>query len=218
MTAKVTRCNLLEMVASGSAALAVAAIAAKPALAQDTAPRGGPVGGGGRSDYDVFELGDVALQSGINLPRAKLAYKTYGKLAATRDNAVLMPTYYGGRHINNEAMIGTGRALDPARWFIIVPNMFGNGLSSSPSNTPLPFDRAGFPNVTLYDNVVCQYRLGKSSKLTASGWLSAFRWERSRPSIGVRFIPRWCRRSRPSAVPRAHRPITTCSWTALKLH
>jgi homoserine O-acetyltransferase len=110
-------------------------------------------------DYDVFALGDVALQSGITLPQAKLAYKTYGKLAATRDNAVLMPTYYGGRHINNEAMIGAGRALDPARWFIIVPNMLGNGLSSSPSNTPLPFDRAGFPNVTLYDNVVCQHRL-----------------------------------------------------------
>jgi homoserine O-acetyltransferase len=149
--------NLLEMAATGGAALSVAATAAKPALAQDTAPKGNPVNG--QSDYDVFDLGDVALQSGITLPRAKLAYKTYGKLAATRENAVLMPTYYGGRHIDNEAMIGPGRALDPARWFIIVPNMFGNGLSSSPSNTPRPFDRAGFPNVTLYDNVVCQHRL-----------------------------------------------------------
>jgi homoserine O-acetyltransferase len=138
---------------------ALAATAVKPALAQDTSPRGGPVGNSGQNDYDVFDLGGVVLQSGITLQRAKLAYKTYGKLAATRDNAVLMPTYYGGRHINNEAMIGAGRALDPARWFIIVPNMFGNGLSSSPSDTPRPFDRAGFPNVTLYDNVVCQHRL-----------------------------------------------------------
>jgi homoserine acetyltransferase len=138
---------------------ALAATTVKPALAQDPSPREGPVGSNGRSDHDVFELGDVALQSGITLPRAKLAYKTYGKLATARDNAILMPTYYGGRHTNNEAMIGAGRALDPARWFIIVPNMFGNGLSSSPSNIPLPFDRAGFPNVTLYDNVVCQHRL-----------------------------------------------------------
>jgi pimeloyl-ACP methyl ester carboxylesterase len=51
------------------------------------------------------------------------------------------------------------RALDPNRYFIIVPNMFGNGLSSSPSNTPPPLDRAAFPNVTMYDNVVCQHRL-----------------------------------------------------------
>jgi homoserine O-acetyltransferase len=56
-------------------------------------------------------------------------------------------------------MIGPGRALDPARYFIIVPNMFGNGLSSSPSNTPPPFDRAAFPDVNLYDNVTCQHRL-----------------------------------------------------------
>jgi homoserine O-acetyltransferase len=111
------------------------------------------------ADYEVFELGDVVLQCGITLPTAKLAYKTYGKLAGSRDNVVVMPTFYGGRHIENEAMIGTGRALDPARWFIIVPNMFGNGVSSSPSNTPPPFERAAFPNVTLYDNVVCQHRL-----------------------------------------------------------
>ena len=56
-------------------------------------------------------------------------------------------------------MIGEGMALDPQRYFIIIPNMFGNGLSSSPSNTPPPYDRARFPNVTLYDNVMCQHRL-----------------------------------------------------------
>jgi hypothetical protein len=36
-------------------------------------------------------------------------------------------------------------ALDPAKYFIIVPNMLGNGLSSSPSNTPPPYDRSRFP-------------------------------------------------------------------------
>ncbi|MBV8774617.1 MAG: alpha/beta fold hydrolase [Deltaproteobacteria bacterium] len=111
------------------------------------------------ADYEVFELGDVALQCGITLPRAKLAYKTYGNLAHSRDNVVVMPTFYGGRHVENEAMIGTGRALDPSRWFIIVPNMFGNGLSSSPSNAPPPFERAAFPSISLYDNVSCQHRL-----------------------------------------------------------
>ena len=110
-------------------------------------------------DYEIFELGDVALQSGLTLRQAKLIYKTYGKLNAARDNVIVMPTYYGGQHSDNEAMLGAGRALDPARYFIVMPNMFGNGLSSSPSNTPPPFDRAAFPNVTVYDNVVCQHRL-----------------------------------------------------------
>ena len=72
---------------------------------------------------------------------------------------IVMPTFYGGQHTDTEPMMRAGRALDPARYFIVVPNMFGNGLSSSPSNTPAPFDRAAFPNVTLYDNVVCQHRL-----------------------------------------------------------
>jgi homoserine O-acetyltransferase len=110
-------------------------------------------------DYEVFELGDVVLQSGLTLRQAKLAYKTYGKLAPARDNVVVMPTFYGGQHTDNEAMINPQRAIDPTRYFIVVPNMFGNGLSSSPSNTPPPFDRAAFPNITLYDNVVCQHRL-----------------------------------------------------------
>jgi len=111
------------------------------------------------SDHEIFELGDVVLQSGLTLRQAKLAYKTYGRLSSSRDNVIVMPTFYGGQHTDTEPMMRAGRALDPARYFIVVPNMFGNGLSSSPSNTPAPFDRAAFPNVSLYDNVVCQHRL-----------------------------------------------------------
>ena len=111
------------------------------------------------ADYEIFELGDVVLQSGLTLRQARLAYRTYGTLSAARDNVVLLPTFYSGQHTDNEAMFAPGRALDPAKHFIIVPNMLGNGLSSSPSNTPPPFDRAAFPAVTLYDNVVCQHRL-----------------------------------------------------------
>ncbi len=48
-------------------------------------------------------------------------------------------------HTNNEWLIGPGRALDPGERFIIIPNMLGNGLSSSPSNTPAPYDGPRFP-------------------------------------------------------------------------
>ena len=109
--------------------------------------------------YEICELGNVVLQSGLTLRPAKLAYKTYGQLNSARDNVIVMPTFYGGQHPDTEAMMGAGRALDPKQYFIIVPNMFGNGLSSSPSNTPPPFDRAAFPHITLYDNVTCQHRL-----------------------------------------------------------
>ena len=95
--------------------------------------------------YEIFELGDVELQSGVTFPNAELAYKTYGTLSSAKDNVIVYPSRFGGSHIENEIMIGEGRALDPARWFIVVPNAFGNGFSSSPSNAPPPFEKAGFP-------------------------------------------------------------------------
>ena len=110
-------------------------------------------------DYDTFDLGDVLLQHGATLRNTKLAYKTYGKLNADRSNVIFYPTWYSGQHYDNEWLIGPGMALDPEKYFIIVPNMLGNGLSSSPSNTPEPYNQARFPNITLYDNVTLQHRL-----------------------------------------------------------
>ena len=110
-------------------------------------------------DYEIFELGDVALQAGLTLRATKLAYKAYGQLNDDKSNVIIFPTHYSGQHTDNEAIIGEGKALDPKKYFIIVVNLFGNGLSSSPSNTAPPFDKARFPQVTLYDNVLCQHRL-----------------------------------------------------------
>jgi hypothetical protein len=88
---------------------------------------------------------DFTLSGGATLRSARLAYKTYGTLSDNRDNAIVYPTWYSGRHWENEWLIGDGMALDPARYFIIVPNMLGNGLSSSPSNTPPPYDGRASP-------------------------------------------------------------------------
>jgi homoserine O-acetyltransferase len=111
------------------------------------------------ADFERFPLGDFALQSGSTLWQAALAYKTYGSLNAARDNVVLIPTFYAGHHTDAEVMFAPGRAIDPQQHFIVVVNMFGNGLSSSPSNTPAPLDRASFPRVTVLDNVIAQHKL-----------------------------------------------------------
>ncbi|MBD9667669.1 homoserine O-acetyltransferase [Variovorax beijingensis] len=110
-------------------------------------------------DYEIFDLGDVPLQRGATLRNARLAYKTYGKLDADKSNVIVYPTWYSGQHRDNEWLIGPGMALDPEKYFIIVPNMLGNGLSSSPSNTPEPYNLSRFPDITLYDNVRLQHRL-----------------------------------------------------------
>ena len=109
--------------------------------------------------YEIFEAGDVLLESGKVLPATKVAYRTHGRLNLARDNAIVYPTHYSGTHDSNAWAIGPGMALNPEKYFIIVPNMLGNGLSSSPSNTPAPHDGPRFPLVTVRDNVLLQYRL-----------------------------------------------------------
>src|ERR1041384_3200386 len=110
-------------------------------------------------DYQIFEAGDVALQSGLTYRGAKLAYKTFGTLDAAKSNVIVYPTSYGAQHTDLEWQIGPGWALDPTKYFIVIMNKFGNGLSSSPSNTPPPFDRHRYPHFTMTDNVRVQQRL-----------------------------------------------------------
>lgn len=149
-------------------------------------------------DYKIFELGNCVLQSGATLRDAKLAYKTYGNLNADKSNVIVYPTWYSGQHYDNEWLIGEGMALDPEKYFIIVPNMLGNGLSSSPSNTPPPYDRARFPNVTFYDNVKLQHRLvtenfGIEKIALVVGWSmgagQTYQWGVSYPDMVERIFP-----------------------------
>lgn len=149
-------------------------------------------------DHETFDLGDFELEGGATLRGAFLAYKTYGELNDARDNAIVYPTWYSGRHWENEWLIGSGMTLDPARYFIIVPNMLGNGLSSSPSNTPPPYDRARFPDVNVRDNVRAQHKLvtehfGIERLVAVTGWSmgagQTYQWAVSHPEMVPRILP-----------------------------
>jgi len=106
-----------------------------------------------------FGLGDFELQSGTILPDAFLGYATHGTLNDSRDNVIVYPTWYTGNHNGAEPYIGPGKALDPDHYFIVVPDMFTNGFSTSPSNCPAPLNGTNFPLVTPFDNVVAQHQL-----------------------------------------------------------
>jgi len=103
----------------------------------------------------VFACGDLSLQKGGTLKGAKIVYKTFGTLNAARDNVIVYPTSYSAHHTDIEWLVAPEHCLDPTKYFVVIPNMFTNGLSSSPSNTP------DFPNVTTFDNVTQQRRLLK---------------------------------------------------------
>ena len=106
-----------------------------------------------RTKEGTWTAENVRLQRGGTLRHANIVWKTYGTLAPRRDNVILYPTSYGAHHTDIEWLIDVRRCLDPSRYFIIIPNMLTNGLSSSPSNTP------DFPDVTTYDNVMLQRQM-----------------------------------------------------------
>jgi homoserine O-acetyltransferase len=134
---------------------------------------------------ETFELGNFQTTTGFTLPNAKLAYDTLGNLNADKDNAILFPNFLGGTPEALEIWIGEDRPLDPRKYFIILPGLFGGGFSSSPSNTAPPFDRGAFPPLNIADDVIAQHRLvteklGIDRLQLILGWsvgaLQAYEW------------------------------------------
>ena len=141
-------------------------------------------------DYSVFDAGDVVLQSGRTFPSMRIAYKTYGTLNADRSNVIVYPTSFSAQHYDTEWLIRPDGVLAPSRYFIVIPNLFGNGLSSSPSNTPWPLTGDRYPNVTYYDAVQVQQRLlaevfGIGRVKLVYGWsmggMQAYHWASAFP-------------------------------------
>jgi homoserine O-acetyltransferase len=110
--------------------------------------------------YELYKVGNLALEEGGTIRDCQLAYATFGALNAAKDNAILVPTWYSGTNkIIEQVYVGSGRALDPGKYFIVVVNQIGNGLSSSPHNTPPPAGMGNFPRVRIGDDVRAQHTL-----------------------------------------------------------
>ena len=157
-------------------------------------------------DHQEFNLGNVKLLSGKILKSGKLAYKTYGKLNIDHSNVILLPTFYTGTHIRNEGFIGKNRAINPNKYFIISINMFGNGLSTSPSNSTKLQRSSKFPEITLWDNIYCQHKLiNKKLKIKkialVTGWSMAgcqsYQWAAQYPKMVNAILP-FCASSKTS--------------------
>ena len=136
-------------------------------------------------DYEVFNAGNVVLQSGRTFRNLFVAYKTFGTLNADKSNVIVYPTSYAAQHYDIQFMVREGGALDPSKYFIVIINLLGNGLSSSPSNTPWPDVGTRYPDVTYYDAVHVQRRMlaelwGIERVALVYGWsmgaMQAYHW------------------------------------------
>jgi homoserine O-acetyltransferase len=144
-----------------------------------------------------FVITNFHTESGITLPRAVVVYGTYGHLNAAKDNVVLLPSHYMANWHGYEWLIGPDRALDTSRLFLVATELFGNGRSSSPSNTPEPFHGPRFPVMTIRDNVEVVHKLlTEELKIThlraiigfSMGAQQAFQWAVSYPDFADRIV------------------------------
>src|SRR3954466_10643533 len=110
--------------------------------------------------HQTFGEGDLKLESGEAIKDFAISYVTHGTLNAKKSNAILMVTAISGNHHRIDFMIGPGKALDPAKYFIICTDAIGNGLTTSPSNSKLQ-PRIAFPKFAIRDMVQSQVRLLK---------------------------------------------------------
>ena len=111
----------------------------------------------GHGPYEMIDIGKFDLEEGGSIPNCKLAVATHGKLNADKSNAILFTTWYSGTNkLLEQVYTGTGHALDPDKYFIIIVNQIGNGLSTSQHNTDIP---GGFPKVRIGDDVRAQHKL-----------------------------------------------------------
>jgi homoserine O-acetyltransferase len=145
----------------------------------------------------VFVIRNFHTESGVTLPEARVVYGTYGHLNAAHDNVILLPSHYMANLHGYEWLMGPGHALDLNQYFLVTSELFGNGSSSSPSNTPEPFHGPRFPVMTIRDNVQAVHQLLlEDLKVThlravigfSMGAQQAFQWAVSYPTFADRVV------------------------------
>ena len=150
-----------------------------------------------KGERHEFAISNFRTESGVTLPKALIVYGTYGHLNAGKSNAVLLPSHYMADFHGYEWLIGPGKALDPAELFLVSTELFGNGSSSSPSNTPEPLHGPRFPVTSIRDNVEAVHRLlVEELNIThvravigfSMGAQQAFQWAVSYPNFAGRIV------------------------------
>lgn len=143
------------------------------------------------------EMGDCLLESNERIQDCVIGYRTVGTLNADSTNAILIPTWLAGTSQEMMALTAPGAMADSTKYFVILVDAFGNGISSSPSNSTLQ-PLASFPQFTIGDMVDAQYqliteKLGQDNLYAvigiSMGGMQAFEWMLRYPDFVDVVIP-----------------------------
>ncbi len=162
-------------------------LAALPAAAQQMPP------------LQYAELHTCKLDSGAAIGNCRLGYRTFGTLNAAQSNAVLFPMWFTGRSGDVGALIGPGpnHFVDTTKYYVVVVDPFGDGVSSSPSNSAVQHGTA-FPVFTIRDMVRAEERLLRETLHLdhihavvgqSMGGMQAFEWAVDAPAMMDEVIP-----------------------------
>jgi len=167
------------------------ASALAPAPASTTAPSSAREPG-----LELADLGTCALESGATIEGCRLGYRTFGTLDAARSNAVLFPSWFSGTSKSLRDVV-PDKLVDTKKYFLVLVDALGDGVSSSPSNSQTQ-PRLAFPRFSIRDMVEAERRLVTDvlgiPKLHAvmgisMGGMQAIEWSVTYPDLVARVVP-----------------------------
>ena len=149
------------------------------------------------SQVKIAEIGDFTLENSQVIKDCKIGYMTFGKLNPDKSNAILFPTWYGGNSESIVSYVGENEMLDSTKYFVIIVDAFGDGVSSSPSNSK---EQPGveFPEFSIKDMVNAQHHfLTENMEINhlyaitgiSMGGMQTYQWMASYPDFMDKLAP-----------------------------